>query len=287
MLNRIDSLRKQGHNISTNMYTYPAASTGIDASVPPWAQEGGTEKFLQRLQEPETRKRILKEMNRTDTDWENFLQLAGTPENIILLEFEAESLQKYTGMTLQEIARDRGTPPAETILDLLQENKEDISSVFFVMSEDNVRKKIQVPYMSFGSDARSVANEGKVLESSTHPRTYGTFARLLGKYVREEGLIPLEEAVYRMTGLPASNLKLKHRGRLEPGYKADIVVFDPETINDRATYREPHQYAEGVHHVFVNGVQVLDSGEHTGEMPGQVVRGPGYQGEPNQTLTAQ
>lgn len=287
VLNRIDSLRKQGHNISTNMYTYPAASTGIDASVPPWAQEGGTEKFLQRLQEPETRKRILKEMNRTDTDWENFLQLAGTPENIILLEFEAESLQKYTGMTLQEIARDRGTPPAETILDLLQENKEDISSVFFVMSEDNVRKKIQVPYMSFGSDARSVANEGKVLESSTHPRTYGTFARLLGKYVREEGLIPLEEAVYRMTGLPASNLKLKHRGRLEPGYKADIVVFDPETINDRATYREPHQYAEGVHHVFVNGVQVLDSGEHTGEMPGQVVRGPGYQGEPNQTLTAQ
>lgn len=278
VLSRIDSLRSRGHNISANMYTYPAASTGIDAAVPPRAQEGGRKAFLKRLEDPETREQILEEMRRTDTGWENFLQLAGSPDNIILLEFRADSLQRYTGMTLAEIAGERGTPPEETILDLLQANGGDISSVFFVMSEENIRKKIRLPYMSFGSDARSVAAEGSVLKSSTHPRTYGTFARLLGKYVREEGLLSLEEAIYRLTGLPAANLKLKQRGRLATGYKADVVVFDPSTIKDNATYREPHQYAEGVHHVLVNGVQVLDDGEHTGEMPGEVVRGPGYVG---------
>lgn len=277
VLSRIDSLRSEGHNISTNMYTYPAASTGIDATVPPWAQEGGRKQFWKRLKDPETREQILEEMRSTDTDWENFLQLAGSPDNVILLEFRADSLQQYTGMTLAEIATKRGTSPEETVLDLLQANGGDISSVFFVMSEENIRKKIQVPYMSFGSDARSVASEGNVLKSSTHPRTYGTFARLFGKYVREEGLISLEEAIYRLTGLPATNLKLKQRGRLATGYKADVVVFDPSTIQDKATYREPHQYAEGVHYVFVNGVQVLDEGEHTGETPGEVVRGPGYE----------
>jgi N-acyl-D-amino-acid deacylase len=276
VLSRIDSLRSLGHNITTNMYTYPAASTGLDATVPPWVQEGTTEDFHERLQDPNIRRRVLDEMNSSNTEWENFLQLAGSAENILLLEFKNESLQKYTGKTLAEVAEDRNAPPAETILDLLQENGGDIPSVFFVMSEENIRKKIQAPYMSFGSDARSVAAEGSVIESSTHPRTYGTFARLLGKYVREDSVLTLEEAVYRLTGLPAANLKLKRRGRLAEGYKADIVLFDAARIIDKATYRQPHQYAEGMVHVFVNGVQVLKHGQHTGALPGQVVRGPGY-----------
>lgn len=193
-----------------------------------------------------------------------------------MVEFDEDSLKHLNGQTLAEISRMRNTDPVQTIVELLIKNGGDIGSVFFLMSEENVRAKIKVPYMSFGSDARSVAAEGEVLESSTHPRTYGTFARLLGKYVREENIISLEEAIYRLTGLPAENLKLKKRGRLEPGYYADIVIFDPDSIADKATFREPHQYAVGVRDVFVNGVQVLRNGEHTGAMPGRVVRGPGY-----------
>lgn len=276
VLNKIDSLRNKGHNISANMYTYTAASTGLDATIPPTIQEGSTRDFINRLKNPEVRERVLSEMRSPQTEWENFYQLAGSPENILLAGFDEDSLKHLTGKTLAEISSIRNTDPAETIIDLIIENGGDISSVFFLMSEENVRTKIKVPYMSFGSDARSVAAEGWVLESSTHPRTYGTFARLLGKYVREENVISLEEAIYRLTGLPAKNLKIKQRGKLESGYFADIVIFDPDKIADKATFKEPHQYAVGVHHVFVNGVQVLKNGEHTDAMPGRVVRGPGW-----------
>lgn len=277
VLNKIDSLRKRGLNISANMYTYPAASTGLDATIPPSVQEGSAEDFIDRLKDPDIREKVVREIRNPQTEWENFYQLAESPENILLLEFKPDSLKKYTGKTLAEVSQIRGRDPVETILDLIIANGGDIGSVFFLMSEENVRKKIRLPYMSFGSDARSVAAEGETLQSSTHPRTYGTFARLLGKYVREEETIPLEEAVYRLTGLPAGNLKIKKRGYLLPGYFADIVIFDPETVEDRATYQEPHQYAVGVRHVFVNGIQVLQKGEHTGATPGRVVRGPGYQ----------
>ncbi|MEL7835209.1 D-aminoacylase [Fodinibius sp. Rm-B-1B1-1] len=274
---KIDSLRSLGHNISTNMYTYTAASTGIDATTPPWAQEGSTADFIERLKDPEIRQKIEKEMASSETDWENFYQLAGSPDNILLLEFDVDSLKKYNGQTLTKVSEQRGTDPIPTILDLLIENGGDIGSVFFVMSEKNVKRKIKQPYMSFGSDARSVAAEGEVLKSSTHPRTYGTFARLLGKYVRDQQVIPLQEAIYRLTGLPATNLKIENRGYLKEGHFADVVIFDPENITDNATFTDPHQYATGVEHVFVNGQQVLRDGNHTGAMPGRVVRGPGYQ----------
>ncbi|MBD3616671.1 MAG: amidohydrolase family protein [Gracilimonas sp.] len=276
VLTKIDSLRSSGHNISANMYTYTAASTGLDATIPPTVQEGSYQDFITRLKQPEIREQVLASMRSSQTDWENFYQLAGAPENILLVGFNEDSLKHFTGKNLAEISEIRNTDPAETIIDLIIENNGDISSVFFVMSEENVRTKIKVPYMSFGSDARSVAAEGEVLESSTHPRTYGTFARLLGKYVRDENVISLEEAIYRLTGLPAKNLKLQKRGYLSEGYFGDIVIFDPATIEDKATFTQPHQYAVGVHHVFVNGVQVLKDGEHTGAMPGQVVRGPGW-----------
>jgi len=276
VIEKIDSLRAAGHNVSTNMYTYTAASTGLDATLPPSVQEGSTQDFLNRLQDPEIRQQVVQEVKDPQTEWENFYMLAGSPENILLLEFDVESLKQYTAMTLAEVSRARGTDPVETIIDLLIENGGDIGSVFFVMSEDNIRRKIQQPWMSFGSDARSVAAEGGVLESSTHPRTYGTFARLLGKFVREEKVIPLEEAIYRITGLPAENLKINKRGMLQPGNYADIVVFNPDSIADRATFENPHQYTVGVEHVLVNGEQVLKNGEHTGAMPGRVVRGPGW-----------
>ncbi|HET8865106.1 MAG TPA: amidohydrolase family protein [Gracilimonas sp.] len=276
VLTKIDSLRNLGHNISANMYTYTAASTGLDATIPPTVQEGSYRDFINRLKQPEIREEVLASMRSPQTDWENFYQLAESPENILLVGFDEDSLKYLTGKNLAEISEMRNTDPTETIIDLIIENDGDISSVFFVMSEENVRTKIKVPYMSFGSDARSIAAEGEVLESSTHPRTYGTFARLLGKYVRDENVIPLQEAIYRLTGLPAKNLKLQKRGYLSEGYFGDIVIFDPATIEDKATFTEPHQYAVGVHHVFVNGVQVLKDGEHTGAMPGQVVRGPGW-----------
>lgn len=277
VLAKIDSLRSTGHNVAANMYTYTAASTGLDATIPPWVQEGSYKDFIKRLKNPEIRQKVEASMRSDTTEWENFYQLAGSADNILLLEFNKDSLKHLTGKTLAEISSGRGNDPVETILDLIIENESDIGSVFFVMSKENVRKKIRQPYMTFGSDARSVAAEAEVLESSTHPRTYGTFARLLGKYVREQKVIPLNEAIHRLTGLSATNLKIDDkRGYLKKGYYADVVVFDPQRIQDKATYENPHQYAVGVEHVFVNGQQVLKNGKHTGAMPGRVVRGPGY-----------
>lgn len=278
VLGKIDSLRSTGHNVAANMYTYTAASTGLDATIPPWVQEGSYSDFIERLKNPQIRAKVEASMRSDTTEWENFYQLAGSAKNIMLLEFDKESLKKLNGTTLTEVSKQRGTEPVTTILDLIIENESDIGSVFFVMSEENVQKKIRLPYMTFGSDARSVAAEGEVLESSTHPRTYGTFARLLGKYVREQNVIPLNEAIHRLTGLSATNLKIdEQRGYLKEGYYADVVIFDPEAIQDKATYTNPHQYSVGVQHVFVNGEQVLENGDHTGAMPGRVVRGPGYE----------
>ena len=215
-------------------------------------------------------------MTRPSDDWESLYLAAGTPERVLLVEFKNEELKPLTGKTLAEVARMRATSPEETILDLVVEDESRVGTIYFLMSEANVRRKLALPWVSIGSDEASLAPEGVFLESNPHPRAYGTFARVLGRYVREEGVIPLEEAIRRLTSLPADNLKLDRRGRLEPGAYADVVVFDPGAIRDHATYERPHQYATGVVHVFVNGTQVLDRGEHTGALPGRVVRGPGW-----------
>ena len=275
VIQKIEAARREGLKINADMYTYTAGSTGFDACVPPWARDGGYEALFGRLQDPPTRNRILEEMTAPPKGWENLCVAAGTPERILLVGFKNEALKPLTGKTLAEVARMRGTHPWNTVLDLILEDRTRVGVVFFLMSEDNVRKQLKLPWVSFGSDAASMAPEGVFLKSSTHPRAYGNFARWLGKYVRDEKLVPLPEAIRRLTGLPATNLGLKGRGFLKPGMFADVVVFDPATIADRATYENPHQYAVGVRHVLVNGVPVLKDGEHTGATPGRALKGPG------------
>lgn len=272
---KIDSAQKAGLKISADMYNYVAGATGLDASMPTWAQEGGYEAWVKRLKDPVSRKRVIAEMKTNAQDWENLYFAAGSPENILLVEFRADSLKKFTGMTLGAVSKMRGTSPEETACDLVIQDGSRVGTVYFLMSEDNVKKQIALPYVSFGSDAGALAAEGDFLKSSTHPRAYGNFARLLGKYVREEKVITLQEAVRRLSSLPCSNLKIKKRGMLAPGYFADIVVFDPNTIGDKATFDKPHQYSVGVQHVFVNGIQVLDKGKPTGKAAGRFVKGPG------------
>jgi len=276
MIQKIEKARAEGLRITADMYTYTAAATGLDAAMPPWVQEGGHRAWVTRLRDPAIRRRVVKEMTTPAGGWENFYLLAGAPENILFVGFKNEKLKPLIGKTLAQVATLRGKSPPETAIDLVVEDDSRVSTVYFLMSEENVKKQIQLPWVSFCSDAGSMAPEGAFLKSSTHPRAYGTFARLLGKYVREEKVIPLEEAIRRLTALPAVNLKLDRRARLEKGCWADIVVFDPATISDHATYEKPRQYATGVIHVFVNGIQVLKDGEHTGAKPGQVVRGPGW-----------
>jgi N-acyl-D-amino-acid deacylase len=275
---KVAKARAEGLDITANMYTYVAGATGLDASMPPWVQADGYDAWVARLKDPATRARVIKEMNAKGDGWENLFFAAGDAENIKFLAFKNPKLRSYTGKTLAEVAAQRGTTPADAAVDLVIEDGSRVEAAYFLMSEENVRRTVQLPYVSFGSDAEASAPEGVFLSGSVHPRAYGNFARLLGKHVREEKLISLPEAIYRLTALPARNLKLKERGRLKPGYFADIVVFDPATIADKATYAEPMQYAVGVSHVFVNGVQVLKDGEHTGAKPGQVVRGPGWTG---------
>ncbi len=277
-IRRIEAARAAGLRITANMYPYTAGATGLNAAMPPWVQEGGHRAWIERLKNPAIRERVKREM-RTPTDrWENLYLMAGSPENVLLVGFKNEALKPLTGKTLAEVARLRGKSPEDTIIDLVIEDNSRVDTVYFLMSEENVKRQIALPWVSFGSDAESLAPEGVFLKSNPHPRAYGTFARVLGRYVREEKVIPLEEAIRRMTSLPAENLKLDRRGRLKVGYFADVVVFDPAKIQDHATYERPHQYATGVLHVFVNGVQVLKDGEHTGAKPGRVVRGPGYKG---------
>ena len=275
VIKMVEDARRQGMKISANMYTYPAGGTGLDAAMPPWVFDGGREAAYKRLQDPATRKKIADAIRTPTNDWENLYLLAGTPDRILLASFRTEKLKPLTGKTLAEVARMRGKDPVETIMDLVLEDRSRIGTIYFLMSEDNIKKQIRQPWVSFGSDAASIAPEGVYLRSSAHPRAYGNFARLLGKYVREEKVISLTEAVRRLTSLPATNLGLDHRGLLKEGMFADVVVFDPQTIADRATFENPHQLAVGVKHVFVNGVQVLKDGEHTGAKPGKALWGPG------------
>ncbi|HYG62078.1 MAG TPA: amidohydrolase family protein, partial [Thermoanaerobaculia bacterium] len=259
-----------------DMYNYTAGATGLDAAMPPWVQEGGLEAWKKRLQDPAIRERIMKEMRTPTDEWENLLLSAGSPDNVLLVAFKSDALKPLTGKTLAEVAKMRGKSPEETAMDLVIEDDSRVGTVYFLMSEDNVRRQIAIPWVSFGSDAEALAPEGVFLKSNPHPRAYGNVARLLGRYVRDEKIIPLEEAVRRLTSLPAENLKIERRGRLREGYYADLVVFDPAKVQDHATFDKPHQYSTGVRHVFVNGVQVLKDGEPTGATPGRVVRGPGY-----------
>lgn len=273
----IEQARSEGLKITADMYTYVAGGTSLSACFPPWASDGGENALLQRLQDPETRSRIVSAMKENADDWENLYFGAG-PAGVLLSSVRTENLKKYIGKTIEQIAEESGTSPEDTIIRLVLESENSIGAVFFLMNEANVKAQIKLPWMSFGSDAAAVAPEGKALEQGAHPRTYGNFSRLLGHYVRDEKVITMEEAIYRLTALPASNLKVTDRGRLEAGYLADVVVFDPLLISDPATFAEPHQLSTGMVHVFVNGEQVLKNGQHTGALPGRVVRGPGYTG---------
>jgi N-acyl-D-amino-acid deacylase len=275
---KIEAARADGLRITTDMYTYTAGATGLDAAMPPWVQEGGYEAWVKRLQHPAIRERVKREMSTPSNEWENLYLATGSPEKVLLTGFKNDALKPLTGKTLGEVARMRGTSPEETAMNLVIEDGSRVGTVYFLMSEDNVRRQIALPWMSFGSDAGAPSTEGVFLESNPHPRAYGNFARLLGKYVRGEKVIPLEEAVHRLTSFPAANLGIERRGALQPGYFADVVVFDPATISDHATFEDPHQYSTGVEHVWVNGTQVLRDGEHTGATPGRVVRGPGWTG---------
>lgn len=275
---RIDAARKAGQSVSANMYTYTAGATGLDAAMPPWVQEGGHEAWFKRLRDPAIRAKVLKEMREPPQGWENLYWQAGSPDRVLFIGFRNEKLKPLTGKTLAEVAKMRGESPEDTIIDLVLEDHSRVDTAYFLMSEDNVKLGIAQPWVSFGSDAGAPAPEGVFLKSSTHPRAYGNVARLLGRYVREEKVISLAEAIRRLTRLPAQNWNLSNRGCIDPGCYADIAVFDPATIGDRATYQDPQQYAVGVVDVFVNGQQVIADGKHTGAKPGRVVRGPGYTG---------
>jgi N-acyl-D-amino-acid deacylase len=275
LLARIEAARKEGRPIRANMYTYIAGGTGLDACLPPWTEDGGYPALLKRLSDPDTRQKIAAEVRIDSDKWENLYLAAGSPDRIIVGDFTSEKLKPFTDKSLAEIARVRGKDPIETIMELLSENEKPIGATYFLMSEENVKKEIAKPWISFGSDEASQAPEGVFLKSTPHPRAYGTFARVLGKYVREEKVVSLPEAIRRLSALPATNLELDHRGFLKADMFADVVVFDPATITDHATFESPRQYATGVKHVFVNGVEVLKDGEHTGGKPGRALYGPG------------
>ena len=271
----VEAARKSGLKITADMYNYPAGATGLDAAMPPWVLDGGYQALFKRIREPETRKKIIEEMRTPSDKWENLRLAAGSPDRVLLVGFKNDKLKPLTGKTLAEVAKIRGTDPENTILDLVLEDQSRVGTVYFLMDEENIKKQIRIPWVSFGSDAESMAPEGNFLKSNPHPRAYGNFARLLGKYVRDEKVITLEEAIRRLTSLPATNLELDRRGALKEGYFADVVIFDPKTIADKATFEKPHQFAVGVRDVFVNGVQMLKNGEHTGKFSGRAIYGPG------------
>ena len=271
----VEKARAEGLKITADMYNYPAGATGLDAAMPPWVLDGGYEAAFKRLKDPATRKKIAHAIVTPSKDWENLFLAAGSADRVVLVEFKSEALKPLTGKSLAEVARMRGESVPDAIMNLVLEDRSRVGTVYFMMSEDNIRKQIKLPWVSFGSDAASMAPEPPFTRSSAHPRAYGNFARLLGHYVRDEQVIPLEEAVHRLSGLPATNLALASRGFLREGMFADVVVFDPAKVADRATFETPHQYAVGMTHVFVNGVQVLENGEHTGAKPGRAVWGAG------------
>jgi len=275
LLSKVEAAQKEGLNIRANMYTYTAAGTGLDACLPPWTEDGGYDALYKRLADPLTREKIATQVRTPTTEWENLYLAAGSPDKILLVGFKSEKLKPLTGKSLAEVAKMRGKDPINTIMDLILEDRSRIECVYFLMAEENVRKEFSKPWISFGSDEASQAPEGPFLKSNPHPRAYGNFARVLGKYVRDEKVLTLPEAVRRLSGFPAANLGLDHRGLLQEGMYADVVVFDPVKISDRATFQKPHQYAVGMKHVFVNGVQVIKNGEHTGAKPGRALSGPG------------
>ncbi|HXW05616.1 MAG TPA: D-aminoacylase [Vicinamibacterales bacterium] len=276
----VEAARAGGLRVTADMYTYTAGSTGLDAAMPPWVLDGGYDAAYKRLADPGVRRKIAAAIRTPTNEWENLYLAAGSPDRVLLVEFKSEQLKPLTGKTLAEAARLRGEDPVETIMNLVLEDRSRVGTVYFMMSEDNLRKQIRLPWVSFGSDAASMAPELPFTRSATHPRAYGNFARLLGRYVRDEKVITLTEAVRRLTGLPASNLELDRRGFLREGMFADVVVFDPAMIQDRATFEQPHQYALGVRHVLVNGTPVLEDGEHTGAKPGRALRGAGRRDQP-------
>jgi N-acyl-D-amino-acid deacylase len=271
----IEKARASGVKVTADMYTYPAGATGLDAAMPPWVLDGGYDEAYKRLKDAATRKKIAHAIMTPSKDWENLFLAAGSPDRVLLVEFKSDALKPLTGKTLAEAAKLRNQNVTDTIMNLVLEDRSRVGTVYFMMSEDNIRKQIRLPWVSFGSDAASMAPEPPFTKSSAHPRAYGNFARLLGRYVRDEKVIPLEEAVRRLSGLAATNLELENRGFLREGMFADVVVFDPAQIADKATFEQPHQYAIGMKHVFVNGVQVLENGEHTGAKPGRAVWGVG------------
>jgi N-acyl-D-aspartate/D-glutamate deacylase len=275
LLARIERAQKEGLNVRANMYTYTAAGTGLDACLPPWTGDGYYPALFKRLRDPATRNKIKAEVQVDSDKWENLYLAAGSPEKILLVGFKSEKLKPLTGKTLAEVAKMRGKDPINTAMDLIEEDESRISTVYYLMSEENVKKELRKPWVSFGSDEASQAPEPPFTKSNPHPRAYGNFARVLGRYVRDEKMLSLADAIHRLSGLPATNLGLDHRGFLKEGMFADVVVFDPATITDHATFEKPHQYATGVKHVLVNGVQVIRNGEHTGAKPGRALWGPG------------
>jgi N-acyl-D-amino-acid deacylase len=275
LLARVEAAQKEGLKITANMYTYTAAGTGLDACFPPWTEDGGYPALFKRLRDPATRERIKAEVKIDSDKWENLYLAAGSPDKILLVGFKSENLKPLTGQTLAQVAKLRGKDPIDTAMDLVAEDESRIGTVYFLMSEENVKKELAKPWISFGSDEASQAPEPPFTRSNCHPRAYGNFARVLGKYGRDEKVITMPEAVRRLGALPAQNLGLDRRGMLKEGMFADVVVFDPATITDHATFEKPHQYATGMKHVFVNGAQVLKDGEHTGAKPGRALWGPG------------
>jgi len=276
VVRRVERARSEGISVAANMYTYIAGATGMTAAFPPSLQDGGFGKLRERLMDPKIRAEMKKAMNTNASDWENLYYGAGGAENVLLLSFKQDSLKKYTGKSLAEVAKLRGSTPEETAMDLIIQDSTRVGVAYFLMSEENVKKQVVIPWVSFGSDEGSYTNEGVFLKSNAHPRAYGTFTRVLGKYSRDEKLITLQDAIRKLAKLPATNLKIQKRGELKVGNYADIVIFDPEKVKDNATFEKPHQYSEGMIHVFVNGVQVLKDGEHTGAKPGRFVKGPGW-----------
>ena len=276
VIRRVERARAEGLNVTADMYTYIAGGTGLTATMPPGLQDGGFGKLRERLQDPAIRQQLKNDMNSKTDKWENFYYAVGTPENILVVGFKQDSLKKYIGKSLAAVAKLRGKSPEETAMDLIVQDSTRVECIYFLMDENNVKKQIAIPWVSFGSDEGSYEPVGVFLKSNPHPRAYGNFARVLGKYVRDEKIISLQEAIRKLSKLPATNLKLQKRGELKLGNFADIVIFDPATIKDNATFDKPHQYAEGMIHVFVNGVQVLKDGDHTGAKPGRFVKGSGW-----------
>ncbi len=274
-INKINEAIKNGLKISTDCYLYRAAGTGLDSCIPPWALSGGRSELIKRLKNNSIREKIKNEMENESSDWENLYVEAGS-ENIVVVSFKNEKLNKFAGKSISEISKMLGKDPKDVIIDLLIEDESRIGTIYFIMDENNIRKKIKLPHMSFGSDAAAIAPEGEFLETLVHPRTYGNFSKLISRYVVNENVISLEEAIYKLTKLPATNLKIEKRGEIKEGYFADIVIFDPNKIKDKATYLNPHQLSEGMSHVLVNGTIVLLNGEHTGAFPGKFIKGPGY-----------